>query len=76
MWNVVKAQELVGITLSDSLSMIPAASVLALVFAHPQSSYFAVGQIGKDQVESYAARKKMDLSVCERWLSPSTSSPH
>jgi 5-methyltetrahydrofolate--homocysteine methyltransferase len=70
MWNVIKAHELAGITLSDSLSMIPAASVSALVFAHPQSCYFAVGQIGKDQVESYAVRKEMDLSLCERWLSP------
>ncbi|KAL7456527.1 hypothetical protein ACHAWC_010809 [Mediolabrus comicus] len=70
MWNVIKAQELAGIELSESLSMMPAASVSALVFAHPESSYFAVGQIGKDQVESYAGRKKMDLPLCERWLSP------
>jgi 5-methyltetrahydrofolate--homocysteine methyltransferase len=70
MWNVIKAEELAGITLSESLSMIPAASVSALVFAHPESSYFAVGQVGKDQVESYAERKKMELTVSERWLSP------
>ena len=50
--------------------MMPAASVSALVFAHPQSEYFAVGQIGKDQVQSYADRKKMDLEKVERWLSP------
>jgi 5-methyltetrahydrofolate--homocysteine methyltransferase len=70
MWNVIKAKELAGIELSDSLSMMPAASVSALVFAHPESSYFAVGQVGKDQVESYAGRKKMELPLCERWLSP------
>ena len=70
MWNVIKAEELAGMALSESLSMIPAASVSALVFAHPQSCYFAVGQIGKDQVESYAARKKMRLPLTERWLSP------
>ena len=70
MWNVIKAKELAGIELSESLSMMPASSVSALVFAHPDSEYFAVGQVGKDQVESYAARKKMDLEVCERWLSP------
>jgi 5-methyltetrahydrofolate--homocysteine methyltransferase len=70
MWNVIKAEELAGIELSESLSMMPAASVSALVFAHPQSCYFAVGQVGKDQVESYAERKKMDLPVTERWLSP------
>ena len=70
MWNMIKAKELAGLELSDSLSMLPASSVSALVFAHPQSQYFAVGQISKDQVESYATRKKMDLEVTERWLSP------
>jgi 5-methyltetrahydrofolate--homocysteine methyltransferase len=70
MWNLIKADELAGIELSESLSMMPASSVSALVFAHPQSEYFAVGQVGKDQVESYASRKKMELELCERWLSP------
>lgn len=70
MWDVINADELAGIELSESLSMMPASSVSALVFAHPQSEYFAVGQIGKDQVESYAARKGMDLELVERWLSP------
>jgi 5-methyltetrahydrofolate--homocysteine methyltransferase len=70
MWNTIKPDELAGIELSESLSMMPASSVSALVFAHPQSEYFAVGQIGKDQVESYAKRKKQDLDFCERWLSP------
>jgi len=71
MWDMIKADEKAGITLSDSLSMIPAASVSALVFAHPQSKYFAVDKICKDQVESYAKRKGMDLETCEKWLSPS-----
>ena len=70
MWNTIKAKELAGIELSESLSMMPASSVSALVFAHPESEYFAVGQVGKDQVTSYAARKKMELELCERWLSP------
>ena len=70
MWEAIKAKELAGIELSESLSMMPAASVSALVFAHPESQYFAVGQIGKDQVESYASRKKYELSKMERWLSP------
>merc|ERR1712238_390072 len=70
MWELIKAKELAGIELSESLSMMPAASVSALVFAHPQPEYFAVGQIGKDQVDSYAERKKMDIELCERWLSP------
>jgi len=70
MWEAIKAKELAGIELSDSLSMMPAASVSALVFAHPKSQYFAVGQIGKDQVTNYAERKKYDLEKMERWLSP------
>ena len=70
MWDLIKAKELAGIELSESLSMMPAASVSALVFAHPQSQYFAVGQVSKDQVESYATRKKMELPVVERWLNP------
>jgi len=70
MWDVIQAKELAGMELSESLSMMPASSVSALVFAHPESQYFAVGQIGKDQVESYAERKKFDLPLMERWLSP------
>jgi 5-methyltetrahydrofolate--homocysteine methyltransferase len=70
MWDLIQAKELAGIELSESLSMIPASSVSALVFAHPKSEYFAVGQVGKDQVHSYAGRKGMDLETCERWLSP------
>ena len=70
MWDLIRADELAGIGLSESLSMMPASSVSALVFAHPKSEYFAVGHIGKDQVENYAQRKGMDLEVCERWLSP------
>ena len=70
MWEATKAHELAGIELSESLSMMPASSVSALVFAHPKSQYFAVGQIGKDQVTSYAERKKYEMEKIERWLSP------
>eukprot|EP00746_Dinoflagellata_sp_MGD_P158744 gnl/MRDRNA2_/MRDRNA2_86547_c0_seq2.p1 gnl/MRDRNA2_/MRDRNA2_86547_c0~~gnl/MRDRNA2_/MRDRNA2_86547_c0_seq2.p1 ORF type:complete len:844 (-),score=226.46 gnl/MRDRNA2_/MRDRNA2_86547_c0_seq2:257-2599(-) len=71
MWDMLQADKKAGITLSDSLSMIPAASVSALVFAHPCAQYFAVDKICKDQVESYAKRKGMSLDACEKWLSPS-----
>ena len=70
MWEAIKAHELAGIELSESLSMMPASSVSALVFAHPKAQYFAVGQIGKDQVTSYTERKKFELDKMERWLSP------
>ena len=49
--------------------MMPASSVSALVFAHPKSQYFAVGQVGKDQVESYSKRKGVGLEQGEKWLS-------
>ncbi|GMH57686.1 hypothetical protein TrRE_jg4497 [Triparma retinervis] len=70
MWEMIQAEELAGIELSESLSMMPAASVSALVFAHKESEYFAVGQIGKDQVEDYAKRKDDSLESVERWLGP------
>jgi 5-methyltetrahydrofolate--homocysteine methyltransferase len=50
--------------------MWPGAGVSGLYFAHPESKYFAVGKIGKDQVVDYQARKKLELPVVERWLGP------
>jgi len=70
MWELMKVADKTGIELSESLSMMPASSVSALVFAHKESEYFAVGQIAKDQVTSYADRKGMDLGTMERWLNP------
>ena len=69
MWEAINAEEVDGIKLSESLSMLPAASVSALVFAYPESQYFAFWQIGTEQVESYAQMKKYDISPMERWLS-------
>jgi 5-methyltetrahydrofolate--homocysteine methyltransferase len=68
MWTVLDVENLAGIELTDSLSMVPAASVSALVFAHPKSEYFAVGHIGKDQVGDYAARKRFEVAETEKWL--------
>ena len=62
--------ERAGIHLTESYAMTPAASVSGLYFAHPQSKYFSVGKIGRDQVLDYAARKQMTVSEAERWLSP------
>merc|ERR1711988_453213 len=70
LWNLMNVEETSGIGLSDSLSMMPASSVSALVFAHEKSSYFAVGKVNKDQVTDYAARKKMELLAMEKWLNP------
>jgi 5-methyltetrahydrofolate--homocysteine methyltransferase len=59
-----------GITLTESFAMWPASSVSGFHLAHPQAQYFAVGKIGKDQVEDYARRKDMPLTDAERWLAP------
>ena len=59
-----------GIHLTESCAMTPAASVSGLYFAHPDARYFAVGKIGKDQVVDYQRRKDMPLNEVERWLAP------
>ena len=59
-----------GMALTESAAMTPAASVSGLYFAHPEARYFTVGRIGRDQVESYAARKGVDVGEVERWLAP------
>ncbi len=59
-----------GIGLTDSYAMTPAAAVSGLIFAHPGSRYFAVGRIGRDQVEDYATRRGLEVAEVERWLRP------
>ena len=59
-----------GLTLTDSGAMLPAASVSGLYFSHPAAKYFNVGRIGRDQLESYAARKRISVEEAERWLGP------
>ena len=63
-------EERTGIRLTESMAMWPGASVSGWYFAHPESQYFVVGRLGRDQVESYAARKGWDLRTAERWLAP------
>jgi 5-methyltetrahydrofolate--homocysteine methyltransferase len=70
LWKLLQAEEQTGIKLTESCAMWPGASVSGLYFAHPESKYFAVGKIGKDQVVDYQARKKLELPVVERWLGP------
>jgi 5-methyltetrahydrofolate--homocysteine methyltransferase len=69
LFNLLEAEEL-GIKLTESFAMTPAASVSGLYFAHPESRYFAVGKIGKDQVLDYQRRKDVPLAIAERWLGP------
>ena len=56
--------------LTETMAMIPAASVSGLYFGHPESRYFAVGKIARDQVCDYQQRKGLDLQSVERWLGP------
>ena len=62
--------EAAGLTLTESCAMLPAAAVSGLYFGHPAAKYFAVGRLGRDQVEDYAARKRIALEEAERWLRP------
>jgi 5-methyltetrahydrofolate--homocysteine methyltransferase len=70
LFDLLKATETIGIQLTESLAMYPASSVCGWYFANPQSQYFGIGKIQKDQLEDYAKRKNMDLPTAERWLSP------
>jgi 5-methyltetrahydrofolate--homocysteine methyltransferase len=63
----------VGMTLTESCAMLPTASVSGWYFAHPESSYFGLGRIGRDQVADYAARKNWTIAEAERWLGPNLS---
>ena len=70
LWKLLDAEEATGMMLTESFAMFPAASVSGLYFSHPESRYFAVDRITKDQVESYAERMKMSVKDIERWLAP------
>lgn len=70
LFNLLNATELAGIELTESLAMYPAASVCGWYFSHPESKYFGVGKITKEQVTDYAQRKQMPLEEAERWLTP------
>jgi 5-methyltetrahydrofolate--homocysteine methyltransferase len=70
LWKLLDVEKNTGIKLTESCAMWPGASVSGLYFAHPESKYFAVGKIGRDQVLDYQRRKAMDLPTVERWLGP------
>ena len=70
LFSLLQAQDNVGMQLTESLAMTPAASVSGLYFSHPQAHYFGTGRIGRDQVQDYARRKGWSVQTAERWLSP------
>ncbi|MDT4901187.1 MAG: 5-methyltetrahydrofolate--homocysteine methyltransferase, partial [Pseudonocardiales bacterium] len=69
-WELLDVKANTGIELTESMAMWPGASVSGLYFAHPQSQYFVVGRVGRDQVEEYAKRKGWTVAEAEKWLSP------
>jgi 5-methyltetrahydrofolate--homocysteine methyltransferase len=70
LWQLLDAEKSAGIKLTESFAMWPGSSVSGLYFAHPDSKYFAVGKLGKDQAEDLAKRKAKSLAEMERWLGP------
>lgn len=70
LFDLLKAQANAGIVLTESQAMLPTAAVSGFYFAHPESEYFGVARIGRDQLEDYAERREVDLATAERWLRP------
>jgi len=70
LFRILDATKNTGITLTENYAMFPTAAVCGLYLAHPQSKYFAIGKIAKDQVIDYANRKKMPVDEVEKWLGP------
>jgi len=70
LFALLDATAATGITLTESNAMSPASSVSGMYFNHPDSKYFAVGKLGRDQIEDYAARKKIPVAEAEKWLGP------
>ena len=69
-WEVLKVEEKIGVKLTESLAMWPAASVSGYYFANPEARYFGLGKITRDQVEDFARRKDISLKSAEKWLNP------
>ncbi|MFQ5581301.1 MAG: methionine synthase [Mariprofundaceae bacterium] len=70
LWKLLDVEKNIGMTLTESYAMVPAAAVSGLYFASPEAKYFTVGKINKDQVEDYAKRKGMSVKEAEKWLTP------
>ncbi|MDH5388478.1 MAG: methionine synthase [Gammaproteobacteria bacterium] len=70
LWELLQPEENAGISITESFAMLPTAAVSGWYFSHPDSRYFGIGKIHKDQVEDYTKRKNVDIKVTERWLSP------
>ena len=67
-WKLLDVEKHTGVQLTESFAMTPASSVSGLYFAHPESNYFTVGGLNKDQIEDYAVRKNMTPAEVGKWL--------
>lgn len=72
-WDLLKVEESIGVTLTESLAMWPAASVSGYYFGHPKSRYFGLGKIMQDQVSDFAGRKNISLTEAQKWLQPNST---
>jgi len=70
LWNLLDVEAAIGLQLTDSYAMFPTAAVSGFYFSHPDSRYFSVGKIARDQLESFATRKGMSVEEAQKWLSP------
>ena len=70
LWELLDVERNADIRLTEGRAMVPTAAVSGWYFAHPQSRYFGIGRIYRDQVEDYARRKGVSLRECEKWLGP------
>jgi 5-methyltetrahydrofolate--homocysteine methyltransferase len=70
LWSLLDVEASIGLRLTESFAMYPTAAVSGFYFSHPDARYFAVGKVGRDQVESYAERKGISLEEAEKYLSP------
>jgi 5-methyltetrahydrofolate--homocysteine methyltransferase len=69
-WDLLSVKETIGVELTDSLAMWPAASVSGYYFGNEKSKYFGLGKIKEDQLKDFAERKNMDLEIAKKWLNP------
>ena len=70
LWELLEVEEKIGVSLTESLAMWPAASVSGYYFANPEAKYFGVGKITQDQLEDFASRKDIPLATAKKWLAP------
>ena len=70
LWKLLDIRTVIGMQLTASCAMLPTAAVSGIYFARPESRYFTVGKINKDQVEDYARRKGISIEEAEKWLAP------